>query len=136
MPEEKGPLAVADMPRMPPRPMASPRLRLLRPRPRPLRARRSSAALSLAFCSSWRARVSRSASSLRITFGLKRPTGAAARVALVVVAAAPRPAGVALRLGGATVAEAALDVVGSGLAAAGVERVCLADALPRFIMCD
>ncbi|KAK1237690.1 hypothetical protein MKX07_006818 [Trichoderma sp. CBMAI-0711] len=60
--------------------MASPRLRLLRNRDRPL-ARLSSASLSLAFCCSCWANASRSDSSRRTFLGLNLPVEAAARAA-------------------------------------------------------
>lgn len=138
-PEEKGPLAPEITRPNPPLPMASPRLLLLLNFERP-RALRSSAALSLAFCSSWRARLSRSASSRRTFLGRKRPA-AGALVARVVVP--PRVdvegvlwgAGVALPDGACAVeGSALLSPVAREPAAAAPLRVPRADALPRFIL--
>ncbi|KAI6766278.1 hypothetical protein HG530_007348 [Fusarium avenaceum] len=141
-PAEKGPLAPEITRPKPPLPIASPRLLLLLNLERP-RALRSSAALSLAFCSSNRARLSRSASSRRTFLGRKRPA-AGALVARVVVP--PRP-GVADILRGTGVALPEAAPVATGVeegsalpsavarepAAAAPLRVPRAEALPRFI---
>lgn len=145
MPDENGPLAPEMiLPKPPLLPIASPLLRLLLNRDRP-RALRSSFALSLAFCSSWRARLSRSASSRRTTFGLNRPTEGP-RVARVDAAPRVDALGV-LRLAdemstGTGVPVAEVEVVGVELdsplvacarepAAAAPLRVPRAGVLPR-----
>lgn len=146
-PDEKGPLApVMTRPKPPLLPMVSPRLLLLRKRERP-RARRSSAALSVAFASSWRAMLSLSASSLRIFLGRKR----AAEGARVARAVAPLLTDALAAPSVAALAASVPSVVGAGvslastvaslpsvwdlwLAAAAPRRLPRPVALPRTIL--